>query len=285
MGERRGKNRDSIIGLGNLSTITGMIKRIGIGRKAETYGVAFGGGGAKGFSHIGTMLVLNELGIKPDVLAGVSAGSIAAVLYAAGLTPKEIRECFVESRNLNDFREWIVPRDGFFKLDRFAKLLESWLPVKNLEDLNIPTVVCATNLTRGTQVGWCKGEIVPRVMASCSMPVIFKPVKIGNYYYVDGGVMHNLPAWAIRKYCTTLIGCNCSPLNRSYKYKDSIMDIAMRSFSLGMKANVIADMNLCDYVVLPRELEQSNVFDLAGLDRNIQFGYEAAKIALMNLKK
>ncbi|MDE6231137.1 MAG: patatin-like phospholipase family protein [Muribaculaceae bacterium] len=268
----------------NLATINGLLKRIGL-LKQDSLGVAFGGGGAKGFSHIGTMMVLRDLGIRPTVLSGVSAGSVAAVLYAAGLTPAEIRECFVESRNLNDFREWTVPKDGFFKLDRFAKLLESWLPVKNLEELQIPTVVCATNLTRGTQVGWCKGEIVPRVMASCSMPVIFKPWKIGSYYYVDGGVMHNLPAWAIRNYCTTLIGCNCSPLDRTYKYKDSIVDIALRAFSLGMKANVVADMNLCDYVVIPRALEQSNVFDLASLDRNIRYGYEAAAETLKNLKK
>lgn len=266
------------------NNIEGLFERIGL-RKKESVGVAFGGGGAKGFSHIGLMLALRERGIKPSVISGVSAGSIAAVLMAAGLTPEDIRQCFAEADSLNYFREWSVPKDGFFKLDRFGKLLEKWLPVKNLEDLEIPTVVCATNLDRGTQVGWCKGEIVPRVLASCSMPVIFKPVTINGYHYVDGGVMHNLPAWAIRDYCTTLIGSNCSPLDRTYKYKDSIIDIALRTFSLGMKANVISDQNLCDVVIIPRQLEKSNVFDLSSLDINIQYGYEAATKALDKLFK
>lgn len=130
---------------------------------------------------------MEEFGIRPDIMSGVSAGSIAAVLYGAGLSPLDIRECFMEFNKFGDYTEWAVPKDGIFKLTKFGKLLDSWLPVKYLEEMKIPTIVCATNLTRGTQVGWRKGEIVPRVLASCSMPVIFKPVRINGEYYVDGG--------------------------------------------------------------------------------------------------
>lgn len=219
---------------------------------------------------------MEEFGIRPDIMSGVSAGSIEAVLYGAGLSALDIRECFMEFNKFGDYTEWAVPKDGIFKLTKFGKLLDSWLPVKYLEEMKIPTIVCATNLTRGTQVGWRKGEIVPRVLASCSMPVIFKPVRINGEYYVDGGVLHNLPAWAIREDCDLLIGSNCSPLDRKYKYKNSIIDIAMRSFNLGMKANVIHDMSICDYVIKPRELSQTKVFDLSTLNKNINLGYEAA---------
>lgn len=256
-----------------LSVIDGLLERIGR-KNQNSVGIAYGGGGAKGFSHLGVLMALQEVGIKPSVQAGVSAGSIAAVLYGAGLTPLEIRDCFMEAKSLNEFREWTVPKNGIFKLNRFAKLLESWLPVKNLEELTIPTVICATNLDRGTQVGWCKGEIVPRVIASCSLPLIFKPVKINGYHYVDGGVLHNLPAWAIRDYCDFLIGSNCSPLDRTYKYKNSIVDIAMRTFQLGMKANIIQDMNICDMVVMPPGLGKSKTLDLTHLDENLQLGYQ-----------
>ncbi len=255
--------------------IDSIIGQIGLRRK-RSIGIAFGGGGAKGFSHIGVMMAMEEFGIRPDIMSGVSAGSIAAVLYGAGLSPLDIRECFMEFNKFGDYTEWAVPKDGIFKLTKFGKLLDSWLPVKYLEEMKIPTIVCATNLTRGTQVGWRKGEIVPRVLASCSMPVIFKPVRINGEYYVDGGVLHNLPAWAIREDCDLLIGSNCSPLDRKYKYKNSIIDIAMRSFNLGMKANVIHDMSICDYVIKPRELSQTKVFDLSTLNKNINLGYEAA---------
>lgn len=245
-------------------------------RLKRRIGFALGGGGARGFSHIGMLMAMEEFGIRPDIMSGVSAGAIAAVLYASGLTPADMKECFLEAKSFGDYTGWTIPKEGIFKLDKFGKLLESWLPVKNLEELKIPTVICATNLTRGTQVGWSKGEIVPRVLASCSIPVIFHPIKIHGEYYVDGGVLHNLPAWAIRDKCQILFGSNCSPLDRRYTYKDSIIAIAARSFQLSMKANVLHDMSLCDYMIMPGELSETKTFDLASLNQNISLGYEAA---------
>lgn len=255
------------------------------GKKKRRIGFAFGGGGAKGFSHIGILMAMEEFGIHPDIMSGVSAGSIASVLYASGMTPSDIKECFLESNSFSDFTEWAIPKEGIFKLDKFGKLLNKWLPVRNLEELSIPTIVCATNLTRGTQVGWRRGEIAPRVMASCSVPVIFKPVRIKDEYYVDGGVLHNLPAWAIRDECDILFGFNCSPLDRKYIYKDSIIGIAARSFQLSMKANVLHDMELCDYVIKPRELSQTKIFEMSSLNQNINLGYEAACRLLSEISK
>lgn len=245
-------------------------------RNRSTTGVAFSGGGARGFTHIGALMAMEKFGIKPDIIAGVSAGSIAGVMYAAGLSPLDIRNCFSDANKFGYFREWTVPRNGIFKLTRFGKLLESWLPVKNLEELPIPTIVCATNLETGSQVGWCRGEIVPRVMASCSIPIVFSPVVIKGAHYVDGGVLHNLPAWAIREYCDVLYGCNCSPMNKNFQYRDSLLEIALRSYHLTTKANLAQDIKLCDYVITPAELSGQKLFDLASLDRSIKLGYEAA---------
>lgn len=255
-------------------SIEGIFERIGL-HHPDTTGVAFSGGGAKGLSHIGVIMAMEKFGINPHVISGVSAGAIAAVMYGAGLSPLDIRQCFVDYNKFADFREWSLPKDGIFKLDKFAKILESWLPVRNLEELKIPTVVCATNLEKGAQVGWGKGEIAPRVLASCSIPVVFKPVKIGDYHFVDGGVIHNLPAWAIRDYCDRLIGCNCSPLD-PYKYKNSILDIALRTYQLGFKANTLQDAKLCDTLVVVRDLTKQKTFDLSSIDYCIKLGYETA---------
>mgnify|MGYP001638104910 CR=1 FL=1 len=260
--------------LGNVS-IDGLLEFAGL-RKIPKYGVAFAGGGARGFAHIGVISAMEQFGIRPQILSGVSAGSIAAVLYGAGLTPDDMIECFAESQKFGDFTEFSVPTAGFFRLDKFGKLLQKWLPVTNLEDLKIPTVVCATNFDKGTAVGWCKGEIVPRVLASCSIPIIFRPVIINGTHYVDGGVLRNLPAWAIRDFCKVLIGSNCSPLNRKFKYKPSLLDIAERSFHLMSKANVTQDMKLCDHVIMPEAISESKTFDLTSLRKNVRIGYDAA---------
>lgn len=246
------------------------------GLKTARTGVAFSGGGAKGFSHIGVIMALESFGITPDIISGVSAGSIAAVLYAAGLNPKDMIECFTAANSFSDYTRIMIPKEGLFSLDRFAKLLESWLPVCNLEDLKIPTVICATNFDRGISVGWSKGEIAPRVVASCSIPIIFPPVVINGEHFVDGGVLRNLPAWVIRKHCNRLIGCNCAPLNKDFHYKDSILNIAMRSYQLMSKANSLQDLNLCDIVIQPKSLDGIGIFDLSVIRSVVSNGYDAA---------
>lgn len=260
--------------------IDGLLERIGLGKQSPRIGVAFSGGGAKGFTHIGAMMAFESYGVNIDIMSGVSSGSIAATLYAAGLSPKEIIECFSEYDKFSDFTELTIPKTGLFKIEKFGKLLDSWLPVKYLEELKIPTVICATDFDAGRSIGWSKGEIVPRVLASCSIPIIFQPVKINGINYVDGGVLRNLPAWAIRKYCTTLFGLNCAPLNRNYKYKPSILDITLRSYSLMSKSNTLQDLNLCDYVIRTTGNSQFGTFEMHALEKAVRIGYEATSKVL-----
>lgn len=254
--------------------IDSLLEKAGI-RTART-GVAFSGGGAKGFCHIGVIMALESFGVRPEIISGVSAGSIAAVLYGAGLDPKDMIECFSVANSFSDYTKIVIPKEGLFRLDRFAKLIETWLPVRNLEDLRIPTVVCATNFDRGISVGWSKGEIAPRVVASCSIPIIFPPVVINGEHYVDGGVLRNLPAWAIRKHCTRLIGSNCAPISKDFRYKDSILNIAMRSYQLMSKANTLQDLSLCDIVIQPKSLDGIGTFDLSVIRNVVSCGYDAA---------
>lgn len=255
--------------------IDGFLERLGI-IKDESVGIAFSGGGAKGFSHIGVIMAFEHFGIVPNVISGVSAGAIAASLYGSGLSPHEIIECFTEASQLSDFTEWSLPKSGFMRLDRFGKLLETWLPVKNLEEMRIPTVICATDLDHGKSVGWGKGEIVPRVLASCSIPIVFNPVKINGVNYVDGGVLRNLPAWAIRDYCKTLYGSNCSPMTKSEDSKTGIIDVAYRTFHLIMKSNTPQDLRLCDYVISSKHLSKIGTFDLSSIKKGVTSGYDAA---------
>lgn len=254
-------------------------------KRPEPIGIAFGGGGVRGFCHVGVVRAFENFGIRPSVISGVSAGSIAAVLYAAGLDSVQMRECFAGSEKMGRFTDWTLPKKSFMKLDKFAKIFDSWLPVKHLEELDIPTVVCATDFDKGKSVGWAKGEIVPRVVASCSIPIVFPPVKINGHNYVDGGVLRNLPAWAIRNHCKVLFGSNCSPLSRVYSSKGNILDIALRSYQLMAKSNTLQDINICDYMIQPAELSSFSTFDLSCMDQAIEIGYEAASIVLESYMK
>ena len=120
------------------------------------------------------------------------------------------------------------------------------------------------------------------MMASCSIPIVFSPVTINGTRYVDGGVLHNLPAWIIRDKCDYLIGINCSPLP-SDNGGSGIMDVALRTFNLMSKCNQAPDMALCDSIVELRDIAHYKVFNLKDINKVFISGYAATRRALKNL--
>lgn len=237
-------------------------------------GLALSGGGAKGFVHVGILKAFDEYGIKPEIISGVSAGSIVSVLYASGYGYKEILNMFKNS-HFSDFINLGIPKDGFFKLDGLAKFLKANLPVANIEELKLPTIVCATDFDHGVPVKFESGGIIDRVIASCSIPIIFRPHKINGINYVDGGVVRNLPAWAIRRQCDILIGANCQPIvNKTYK--PTLLSVAQRSFDLLVKYNATPDMRLCDVVIKTEEASNYTAFSIQEMDKLFNIGYQKA---------
>lgn len=255
--------------------ITNMIfNRKNSSSKAHDLGLALSGGGARGFAHLGVFKALDERGIRPDIIAGVSAGAIAAVIYAAGINIEDFFKLF-ESNKFTNFVDFNVPRDGFLKMNPFINMLRKLIPYDNIEDLPVKTVICATDFDHGTTKMFDSGPIAERVAASCSIPIIFKPVKIDGINYVDGGVLRNLPSWAIRDKCMKLIGVNCSPFV-NYKYKPNIIDIAQRSYDLMSKVNTVSDIKMCDTLIMTREIAMHKALSLKGIRDIYQSGYADA---------
>ena len=261
---------------------TTMTAKIGTESSLETpyrLGVAFSGGGARGFAHVGALLAIEEAGLKPDVVAGVSAGSVIAVLYAAGVRPLKIADIFART-GFRDFAELSMGKGGIFSITKFMNFILAAIGNKrNLEDLNLPTYIGATNLDRAEPHVFSKGEIGPRMLASCSIPIVFPPVVIDGEHYVDGGVLRNLPAWILRDKCRTLIGVNVSPLRNESRYK-SIIDVALRTYNLMTKANQSEDMDMCDVVVTTPEIASIKPFDLKNIKELVISGYIHTRAAL-----
>lgn len=244
-------------------------------KKPYRLGVCLSGGGARGFAHIGAMRALRELGLVPDIIAGVSAGSVVAAFYSAGLLNDDgndpLLNLFTDA-SFRDFAEMHVPRESFFSLNRFEAHLRRLIPYRNIEDLPMKTVIGATDLDLGMKKAFTEGPLAERIVASCSIPIVFEPVTIDGHRYVDGGVLHNMPSWAIRHLCDRLIGINCSPMYRSTPAKN-IIEIAQRSYALMSKHNVIPDLEICDIVVNLTEVADHQAFDLNSLSLLVEAGY------------
>lgn len=247
--------------------------------KQGRLGIALSGGGARGFAHAGALAAIEEAGLKPDILAGVSAGSIAATLYAAGVKPHEFVEIF-SKHNFRDFVNLRPNAGGLFSTEPFKKFIEENVRgYKNLEDLPTPVYIGVTDFDKGVPAEFHSGAIAERVVASCTIPMIFKPVNIDGVNYVDGGVLRNHPAWIIRDKCDVLIGVNVSPLSDGVKL-DSFFSVAMRTFNLMTRANQLQDMKLCDVNIKPLEIAHYRTFDLRYINNVYLSGYIHARKAL-----
>lgn len=217
-------------------------------------GYALSGGFIKGFAHLGIMQALHEHGIRPEILSGVSAGALAAVFYADGKEPYHIVELF-EHHSFKELTTFSINKQGLLKLDSFIDFLNSNLESKTIEELKIPTIITATDLDHGRIVSFKKGKIAERLAASCCMPILFAPIRINNTYYVDGGILMNLPVSPIRKECEKVIALNVDPLVAD-EYSKNVVSIALRAYHFIFQANTLPQKGIADLLIESYGLEE-----------------------------
>ena len=171
-----------------------------------------------------------------------------------------------------------MPKGGLFDSRPLQELLQRLLPYNRLEDLPIPTFIVASDMEHGVSKVFSKGEIAPRVVASCSMPVIFQPIYINGAHYVDGGTFQNLPVSAIRQKCDKVIALNLNHLEEE-KFKNNLASVAYRAFMMMMVSNVAADSEQADLFI---ELDTYGCMahDISKIEELFFRGYESTVKAL-----
>ncbi len=157
-------------------------------------GVVLGGGGARGFAHIGLARALAELNIPIDLLGGSSMGAFIAALWARGLTPREMvsvcRDLFVDHNPLSDFT---LPRVSLIRGKRFFAAMRELFGDQRIEDLWRPYYCVSTNLTEGNQHVHTDGDLATWLAASMCIPGVAPPVGWRGNLHADGGIVNNLP--------------------------------------------------------------------------------------------
>jgi NTE family protein len=242
-------------------------------------GFALSGGGAKGFAHLGALKVLEKYGLKPDVIAGTSAGALAGVFYADGYHPDEIAELF-RKREFKEFVELAIPKSGFLKNTGLHSFLKKHLRARRFEELQIPFHAVATDWDRGCTVTFSNGDdLVDAVVASCSIPIIFYPQLIHGVPYVDGGLLKNFPVSVIRKKCKNVIGINVSLIIPPSE-KNNIRTMLERTFNLMSNANTLFDKTYCDILIETKGIEKYSMFNLHNQETIMEAGYHYASMVM-----
>ncbi len=174
-------------------------------------GLALGGGGVRGFAHILVLETLDDLGIRPTIIAGTSMGAIIGALYASGMSGKEIRERISKLFILKDdtWRDLLAkkndmlklltsfsvefPRRGFINTQGFVEYLFSEIKKRTFEELQIPLLVVATDYWTAEEIVFESGDLLTALQASMAVPGVFAPAIIAGRVLVDGGVVNLVP--------------------------------------------------------------------------------------------
>jgi NTE family protein len=236
-------------------------------------GLVLSGGGARGFSHLGVIQALNDAGIFPGIIAGTSAGAIVGSLYADGHSPKEIFR-MMNTKSSFDYFSLTVPRGGLLKIAGVIRILETNLRATTFEQLRLPLTVTATDINNGKAVYFSSGDLLNAVIASSSIPVLFKPIVIDGIQYVDGGVLDNLPVKPLENRCDRLIGSFVNPSGYENNIT-SMLQIAVRTFILSVSKEVLEKSAKFDLLIAPPELSNYNILNPEKAQEMFDIGYRA----------
>lgn len=162
--------------------------------RAPRLGLALGGGAARGFAHVGVIQVLEQNGIRPDLIVGTSAGSLVAAMYASGKSAAELESAALsmEEASLTDWSLPILGR-GMLRGEALTRYTRQAVGGRLLENMAIPLGVLATDLSTGQGVLFRRGDTAQAVRASSAVPGVFAPVAISGREYVDGGLVAPVP--------------------------------------------------------------------------------------------
>lgn len=245
----------------------------------KSVGIALSGGGARGIAHIGVLQALEENGVSPDQVSGASAGAIVGALYSTGMAPREILKAFKSTPQYKIFRPTMGK--GLMDLSKLKRALSRQIPIDDFSALRKRLHVAVVNLNTGMCEYIGEGPLLDWVVASASVPIIFKPRKLQGSVYADGGLINNLPIEPLEGECDLLIGVNVTPLRYTARL-NGLRPLINRTVDLVMWNGVERRLARCDLEIEP-EAHEFGFFETGKSDQLFEIGYQAAQAKIPEL--
>ncbi len=252
-------------------------------RKKYKVGLCLSGGGARGFAYIGAFKAFDEAGIKFDMVAGTSAGSLFGAIYASDLDVTSLDKEIKDFSN-NNFRKSTL---GFLpsKMTSLKDTLDKLLPYKKIEDLPIPYFAVSVDLKTGQEIDFHSGDLSTVITGSCAIPGVFYPVNYKNMMLIDGGCANNIPADVLRKNgCDFVVTIDCNSYRGGGVNSNNFFKQFITSIGIMMVNNSRKGLQESDIVIKPKTKDFSslNVNDKYEI---IEAGYQATVEMIPEIKK
>lgn len=247
-------------------------------------GLALGGGAARGFAHIGVIQVLEEAGIKVDMVSGTSAGSLVAAIYASGKSGSQLQQIAL-TMDESTIADWTLPlfSRGVLRGEALARYVGSQVGGKKLEDMTKPLGIVATDLSNGRYILFQRGDTATAVRASSAVPGVFQPVRISGREYVDGGLVSPVPVRAARALGAELVIAVDISTPPEGAPSGGTLEILLQTFSIMGKSITTFELEDADLVVRPN-LNGVSSADFSARKRSIEAGRQAMLTQLAALR-
>jgi len=212
--------------------------------------LVLGGGGTRGFAHVGVIKALAANGITPDIIVGTSVGSVVGALYAAGYSASDLERVALQIDD-SMVADWSLPNRGFIKGQSLQDFVNRGVQNRPLERLNMPFAIVVTDLKSGERRVLQSGDTGVAVRASSSVPGVFQPVEIDGREYVDGGLVSPVPVDVARTMgAEVVIAVDISGKPQFRKTGDSI-DVLLQTFSIMEQSIASHELTEADVVIQP----------------------------------
>ena len=244
------------------------------------------GGAARGFAHVGVLKVLEQEGIRPDLIVGSSAGSIVGALYASGRTAAEVDQALAEM-SPSVFRDLVLPGLGWspgelgvVKGERLRIFVRDRLRAEDIERFPIPFAAVATDLQSGEAIAFNRGDASLAVVASSAVPGLLVPAQIRGRHYGDGQISSPLPVGLARALGATRVIAVDVLYPPGNAVLNGVPSVLFQAFTIG--ANRLRDFEAreADVVLRPRLPVTDGQLGLEAREVVVRAGEAAAREAL-----
>lgn len=250
-------------------------------------GLALSGGGARGFAHLGVLRVLLSAGIKFDVVAGTSAGSILGAMVASGMSIDAMNAMATEASYSSAGRP-TIGAGGFLSNLPLGRFLKKHLPVHQFESMPTQFAAIAYDLVESREVVLSgNGDVIEAVRASCAVPGIFSPVRTADgRVLVDGGVTTPMPTRVVREMGPDIvIGIDVISCGSSFrtKYFTTVGIVAQSGLAM-LRSVSAASHHYADHIIEPA-VAHLRPDQISKRDEFLELGESAGRAALDEVKR
>lgn len=241
-------------------------------------GLALGGGAVLGAAHVGVLKALHERDVTIDCITGTSIGALVGAFYAFGKSIDEM-EAIASDLSWLDISSFTLTKYGLLSNRRLGQLLTEHLGECDMKSAKIPFAVVATDVATGEKVVIDRGSVAEAVMASTCIPGVFKPVRRGDRFLVDGGIIENVPLVTLKAMGVDRSIAVDLNAKQAYPKPSNILEVIINSFHFMMKAATEFQTVGCDLLIEP-DLSAFNMVDTRKTEQLIAQGYDDTRAAL-----